>query len=112
MIENKSGFIPIGSRVLVKPEKVEEKTAGGIILPDASLDKVKAIMQKAVVIAVGDMAFKFDLNGELKTHSDRPSIGEVVRIIKYAGDEIVGDDDELYKLVNDTDILAKESKYE
>ena len=40
---------PLGSRVLVKPREEEERTPGGIILPDTAKEKP----QEGVVIAVG-----------------------------------------------------------
>ena len=41
---------PIGDRVLVKMEEVEEKTAGGIFIPQTAQEKT----QTGVVVAVGD----------------------------------------------------------
>ena len=41
---------PLADRVLVKVDKVETKTAGGIIIPDTAQEKT----QTAVVVAVGD----------------------------------------------------------
>ena len=82
---------PIGERVLVKPIKVEEKTASGIILPGAG-EKERPNM--AEVIAVG----KGEKLAEIK-------VGEKVVYAKFSGTEIK-DGDEKYLVLNIEDILA------
>jgi chaperonin GroES len=41
---------PVGDRILVKPVELEQKTAGGLYIPDTAQEKT----QEAVVVAVGD----------------------------------------------------------
>jgi chaperonin GroES len=82
---------PIGDRVLLKSFKVEEKTAGGIILPDSS-SKEKPNM--AEVLAVG--------NGE---NLDGIKVGQKVIYAKFAGTEIKMDD-EKFTIMDVKDILA------
>jgi len=80
---------PLGKRVVVKPEKEEEKTKGGIYLPDtASKEKP----QKGEVIAVGP-----DFKGVKK--------GDKVIFAKYGGTEIKIDEEECLVLGKD-DVLA------
>ena len=64
---------PLGDRVLVKPDAVETKTAGGIIIPDTAQEKT----QRGVVVAVGDDKEKIKV-----------SIGQKVIHDKYAGTQI------------------------
>ena len=64
---------PLADRVLVKVDKVETKTAGGIIIPDTAQEKT----QTAVVIAVGDDKEKIKV-----------SVGQKVIHDKYAGTQI------------------------
>jgi chaperonin GroES len=71
---------PLGSRVLVKPREEEEKTPGGIILPDTAKEKP----QEGVVIAVGPG--KLLENGERRPVSVKE--GDIVIFSKYAGTEI------------------------
>jgi len=80
MLENQS-FKPAGDRLLVRRNPVEERSAGGIYLPEAVREKDRA--QEGVVVAVG--AGKRDTNGnripvEVK-QGDRIYFG------KYAGTE-------------------------
>lgn len=97
-------YKPLGSRVLVKPLEVEEKTAGGIFLPDSAIEKDRAVQQDAIIISMGALAFKHELGGKLVDYPDKPKVGDEVRIVKYVGDVFI--DDDRYRLINDVDILA------
>ena len=82
---------PINDRVLVKPSPAEEKTAGGIIIPDTAKEKP----QRGTVIAVGP--------GK-KDHSMTVRVDDTVLYGKYAGQEIThkGQD---YLIMKEDDIL-------
>ncbi|MES2838385.1 MAG: co-chaperone GroES [Bacteroidota bacterium] len=83
---------PLADRVLVEAAAAEEKTAGGIIIPDT----VKEKPQKGKVIAVG--------NGK----KDEPltvKVGDQVLYGKYAGTEISVEGKE-YLIMRESDIFA------
>lgn len=88
---------PIGDKIIVEPEKEEEKTKSGIVLPDTAKEKP----QKGKVIAVGP--------GKILDNGQRSPMeikeGEIVIYSKYAGTEIKIDDKE-YLILSDRDILA------
>ncbi|MGQ9845501.1 MAG: co-chaperone GroES [Caldisericia bacterium] len=88
---------PIGDKIIVEPEKEEEKTKSGIVLPDTAKEKP----QKGKVIAVGP--------GKILDNGQRSPIevneGDIVIYSKYAGTEIKIDDKE-YLILSDRDILA------
>jgi chaperonin GroES len=88
---------PLADRILVKPLEAEEKTKGGIIIPDNAKEKP----QKGEVIAVGPG--KIADNGtkivmELKK-------GDTVLYGKYSGTEVTVDGQELL-IVRESDVLA------
>lgn len=89
---------PLDDRVLIKPSKAEEKTAGGIILPDAAKEKP----QQGEVIAIGPG--KMLKNGERAAMSVK--IGDVVLYGKYSGNDIKIDNEE-HKILRETDLLAR-----
>ena len=66
---------PINDRVVVKPAPAEEKTKGGIIIPDTAKEKP----QRGEVIAVGP-----GKDGNLMT----VQVGDTVLYGKYAGQEL------------------------
>jgi len=81
---------PLTDRVLVKLEKSETKTTGGIIIPDTAQEKT----QIGVVIAVGD-----------DKEAIKVKAGDKVMYDKYAGTQVkIGGEDHL--ILKMTDILA------
>jgi len=91
---------PLGDRVLVEPASEEEKTAGGIILPDTAKEKP----QKGMVKAVGP--------GRLLENGQRVPIdlkeGDKVIFSKYGGTEVKIDGKE-YTILREDDIYAVEA---
>ncbi len=88
---------PLGDRVVVKAIEEEEKTAGGIVLPDTAKEKP----QKGEVVAVG--------SGKLLDNGERValevSVGDKVIFAKYGGTEVKVDGAE-YLILRESDILA------
>ncbi|MCC8189305.1 MAG: co-chaperone GroES [Planctomycetes bacterium] len=89
---------PLDDRVVVKRLEAEEKTAGGIILPDNAKEKP----QRGQVVAVGP--------GKLLDSGNRatPDVatGDTVLFGKYSGTEVKVDGVELL-IMRENDILAK-----
>lgn len=83
---------PLHDRVIVKAAAAEEKTAGGIIIPDTAKEKP----QRGTVLAAG--AGKKDEPMTVKA-------GDTVLYGKYAGTEITIDGEELL-IMRESDILA------
>ncbi len=88
---------PLGDRVIVKSLPQEEKTKGGIILPDTAKEKP----QQGEVIAVGKG--KVSDNGELLPMTVK--VGDKVLYGKYSGTEVKIDGEE-YLIVKESEILA------
>jgi chaperonin GroES len=88
---------PLGEKILVKRFEADEKTAGGILLPDAAKEKPK----EGKIIALGD--------GKLLDSGKRAKFqvkkGDKVVFTSYAGTEIDIDGEE-YLLMSEDDILA------
>ena len=103
MIENTSGFVPLDVRVLVLPDPVEEKTAGGILLPDQHKEREKFATQKGTLVAAGANAWAEAGAG---AGFIAPSPGTRVLIAKYGGVVIRGEDGEDYRIMNDEDIIG------
>ncbi len=94
----KSKLRPLDDRVVVKPVEAEERTAGGIVLPDTAKEKP----QRGKVVSIGP--------GKLLDNGQRGSlsvsIGDEVIYGKYSGTDIELEGDEV-KILRETDILAK-----
>jgi chaperonin GroES len=90
---------PLGDRVIVKPVTREEKTKGGIYLPDTA-SKEKPM--EGTVIAVGP--------GRIMDDGKRTPVdvnaGDRIVFAKYAGTEFKTEDDEEYLIISEKDIMA------
>ncbi|HOI88755.1 MAG TPA: co-chaperone GroES [Lentimicrobium sp.] len=83
---------PLADRVLIQPAEAEQKTAGGIIIPDTAKEKP----QRGTVVAVGP------------GKKDEPltvKVGDNVLYGKYAGTEITVDGKD-YLIMRESDIVA------
>lgn len=88
---------PLADRVVVKPSEAEEKTSGGIILPDTAKEKP----QKGTVVAVGPG--KVSDNGTKIPMQVKK--GDRVLFGKYSGSEVTIDNVE-HLIMRESDILA------
>ncbi len=92
MKNKKLSVIPLHDRVIIEPAKTEDKSAGGIIIPDTAKEKP----QRGVVIACG------------KGKNEEPitvKAGDFVLYSKHAGSEIEMDGKQ-YLIMRESDILA------
>lgn len=83
---------PLADRVVVEPKAIEQKTAGGLIIPDTNKEKPL----EGIVLAVG--AGTKEIAMEVK-------VGDKVLYGKYAGTEVTVDGTELL-IMRQADILA------
>ena len=88
---------PLHDRVLVKRLKEEEKTKGGIIIPDSAKEKP----QQAKVVAVGNG--KVMENGEVRPLDVKA--GDTILFGKYSGSEVKIDGEE-HLILREEDILG------
>jgi chaperonin GroES len=88
---------PLADKVLVQRLEAENKTAGGIVLPDTAKEKP----QKGKVISVGE--------GKILEDGSRQQMqvkkGDIVLFTSYAGTEIKIDGKE-YLIMSESDIMA------
>src|SRR3989344_6708644 len=88
---------PLGDRGLVEPLEAEEKSSGGILIPDTAKEK----QQKGKVVAVG----KGRVNEEGKLTPLEVKVNDQILFGRYTGTEIkVGPND--YLIIKEDDILG------
>ena len=89
--------VPLNDKIVVKRLEAEDKTAGGILLPDTAKEKPR----QGKVLSVGD--------GKLLENGKRASFqvkeGDRVLFTSYGGNEITVDGEE-YLIMSEDDILA------
>ena len=93
---------PTGWRILVLPFKMKEKTKGGIIMGQDTLEKQQVASQCGNVLAMGPDAY-----GDKQRFPDGPwcKVGDWVMFARYAGSRIKIEGGEV-RLLNDDEILA------
>ena len=96
-MSDKAKVKPIGDKILVKRLEADEKTAGGIVIPDSAKEKPK----QGKIVALGD--------GKILDDGKRADFqvkkGDRVLFTSYAGTEVKVEGEE-YLIMSDDDILA------
>ena len=121
---NETGIDPSGNRVVVKPDDVETKTEGGIVIPASIADGYQNAQSTGVLIAAGPDAWQHLtkktyrlIDGTMrlveleKTGYSEPfaEVGDRVAFAKFGGLKVEGEDGNEYRILNDEDITAKVS---
>jgi len=90
-------FKPLRDRVFVKYTSEDEKTAGGLFIPDSAKEKP----QKGVVIEVGPGK----VTDDGKRQPLEVKVGDTILFDKYSGSKVKIDDEE-YLIISEDDILG------
>ena len=93
---------PTGWRLLVLPFKMKEKTKGGLVLAETTLEKQQVASQCGLVLAMGPDCYK-----DKERYPEGPwcKVKDWVMFARYAGSRIKIDGGEM-RLLNDDEILA------
>jgi co-chaperonin GroES (HSP10) len=90
----------VGTRVLVKVQKIEDKSAGGIVLPQRHVEMEQDVVSEGQIVDYGMLAFDGVCEKE-----EIPPKGAYVYFVKFAGKGITVNEEE-YRIINDEDIYA------
>ena len=93
---------PTGWRMIVLPFKMKEKTKGGLVLAETTLERQQVASQVGLVLAMGDQCYK-----DKERYPDGPwcKVQDWVMFARYAGSRIKIDGGEM-RLLNDDEVLA------
>ena len=120
-MSNKSGVTPLGDRVLVKPDVIEEMTSGGIIIAQPDRERHQAAQWSGTLVAVGPDAWKDRvtiverwIDGGWKPAERRTTgysapfakVGDRISFAQWNGKNFEGMDGEQYRLLNDEDLMG------
>jgi co-chaperonin GroES (HSP10) len=93
-------IVPRGERILVRLEKVEEVTEGGIILTKSTRDRDQVSALRGTVVALGPDAYC-----DYKTPWCKE--GDTIVMTRYSGENINDEESEdIYRVINDTDVMG------
>ena len=93
---------PTGWRMIVLPFKMKEKTKGGLVLAETTLEKQQVASQVGLVLAMGPQCYK-----DKERYPEGPwcKVNDWVMFARYAGSRIKIDGGEI-RLLNDDEVLA------
>lgn len=99
-MSNETRIQPVEYKVLIRLDAIEQKTAGGIFIPDERKDRDQWAQTEAELMAVGGNAFE-DWKDDPK-----PQPGDRVLVAKYAGERPSKDESNPHRICMDKDICA------
>jgi len=88
-----------GTRVLIRPDKKEEKTEGGLFVPQQTQDQLARAMTQGTFVASGP-------NADLNFGKAELCAGDRVAFVRYAGEDLEDTDGTVYWIMQDMDLLA------
>ena len=93
---------PTGWRMIVLHFKMKEKTKGGLVLAETTIERQQVASQVGLVLAMGDQCYK-----DKERYPDGPwcKVNDWVMFARYAGSRIKIDGGEM-RLLNDDEVLA------
>lgn len=97
------GIVCLEYKVLVLPRKAEERTKGGIVLPEQVVEKDQHAAMEGTIAGMSPFAFTYE---EWPIAARKPRIGDVVVFARYSGITQKGADGRDYRIMNDKDIVA------
>ena len=94
--------IPVRHVAIIKPDVVDDKSAGGMFLPDSARSRLQSAVDRGELMAVGKGFFD-------KLPGPIPKVGDKVLFDRYAGSVITIQEEQIrqeYRLCNDDQIVA------
>jgi co-chaperonin GroES (HSP10) len=101
--ECEPGLVPTEFNVVVYPETVEEKTAGGIFLPDKAKETEGLAVQNGRLVAVSPVAWTY---ADWPADARKPQAGDAVMFARYAGILRTDASGKEYRVIKDRDVVA------
>lgn len=102
--KNESGCVPLGDRVLVRPDIAMEKSSGGISIPEDVQERAQLGATTGVLVEVGDDAFVWSFDKTRHWTGYKPVAGDRVYFDRYAGKVILGKDGVEYRLMDQASV--------
>ena len=98
------GLTPHEYNVVVAMQMAEAKTAGGIILTDATRETEGMAAQMGRLVSASPVAWTYD--AELANSDANPEPGDIVMIGRYSGVLFTGADGKEYRMLKDRDVAG------
>lgn len=101
-MRNESGLLPTEYNVVIRMDPIEEKTAGGIIIPVSKTERDELAADEGTIVAISPLAFNYDNWPET---ARKPVVGDRVLFAIYEG-RLWKRGEVTYRLVKDKSVVA------
>lgn len=98
---NESGLSPVEYNIVVRMDPVEERTAGGLYLPQTKTDRDELSADEGTIVAVSPHAFSYAEWGEVVP----PAVGDRILMAQFDG-RIWKRGGQTYRLIKDKSVIA------
>jgi co-chaperonin GroES (HSP10) len=99
---NESGLEPVEYNIVVRMDPVEEKTAGGLYLPNTKTERDKLAADEGVIVAASPLAFGY---AEWPEGARIPQVGDRILMAQFDG-RIWERSGVTYRLIKDKSVIA------
>lgn len=99
---NDCGLVPVEYNLVIRMDPVEERTAGGLILPSSKTDRDELEADEGVIVAMSPLAFTYAAWPE---GSRLPEVGDRVLMARFDG-RIWKRGKDTYRLIKDQSVIA------
>ena len=103
---NRSGIVPLGDMVVILPDKVPERTRGGLYLSEETKSTQSLAAETGIMIEAGEGAFVWTKDRMRELIGRKPVPGDRVFYARYSGQQVVGADGQTYRYMDDKCIGA------
>ncbi len=114
-MKNKSGIHPVEYKILVLPDKIDDKSSGGLFLAISAVEQEQHAQERGVLVEAGSIAFAdwYDIAPHIENDDLLiPKVGDRIIYPKYSGIRVHGKDEDefgkpvIYRIMNDKDVVA------
>lgn len=99
---NESGISPVEYNIVVRMDPVEEKTPGGIIVPQSKTDRDKMAADEGTIVAASPLAFSY---ADWPEGARIPQVGDRILMAQFDG-RIWERGSKTYRLIKDKSVIA------
>lgn len=101
-MQNESGLIPCEYNIVVRMDPVEERTSGGLYIPQTKVDRDELSADEGAIVAVSPLAFSY---ADWPEGSRVPQVGDRILMAQFDG-RLWKRDGVTYRLIKDKSVIA------
>jgi|TARA_R100001086_G_scaffold209276_1_gene125024 chaperonin GroES len=97
--------VPMGWKILVKPNEPKKHTQGGIVIPTKAIEAEEYLTAHGTILAMGDLAYRERDTGAGWKSRNFPKVGDDITYGKYSGQKLIVNGQKML-LLNDDEVTS------